>query len=42
MREYQKRGKSEKYLRLDQEFSQKYKSSAKKFMETNWPNIQNT
>ena len=33
MREYQKRGKSEKYQKLDQEFTKKYKSAAKKFME---------
>ena len=33
MREYQKRGKSEKYQKLDQEFHLKYKAAAKKFMD---------
>ena len=37
MREYQKRGKSEKYLKLDQEFSQKYRSAAKKFNKAKNP-----
>ena len=32
MREYQKNGKSVKYQKLNQEFNEKYKSAAKKFM----------
>ena len=32
MREYQKRGKTEKYLKLAEEFKNKYKSAAEKFL----------
>ena len=35
MREYQKRGKTEKYQKLAKEFNYKYKSAAEKFLRRN-------